>query len=195
VTSTLRVIEANLRTFRCAYARYEDSPVEHGALVAVREGMSTVFGVVSNIESGPQDPTRPLATRDQPGESADQILADNPELRPLLRTCVDIAICGHVRGEACVPSLPPAPPPLFARVEPASDDEIVRLAEGGRFLPLLVHAAGCDDATIAATCRAVMQAMAETERRGFAVVAGKELARILRAEPARLTTIIRSMYP
>lgn len=188
---TPRVVEAGLRAFQCAYERYVEDPFRLGQFVAVREGPCVVVGVVTDAVSGPEDPSRPLQSRGG-AQTAAEVMADNPEIRLLLRTRVSVVSCGHIEGELARPSLPPLPPPLLARVEPASDAEVVRLAGDGAFLALLVGAPGCDAAAIAAAIRVAAIAFGPGAH-DFTVTAGKELARLLKAEPSRLTSIIRGI--
>jgi hypothetical protein len=186
-----RVVEAGLRSFTCAYDRYVQAPLQLGQVVAVREGPATVFGVVADAMSGPEDPTRPL----QPAggdRSAAEVFADNPHILPLLRTRVSVVSCGHLSGESILPLLPPSPPPLLALVREAERDEVTRLAADGAFLSLLVASPLADDQVIAAAVRLAAQAF-DLAGHAFTVTAGKELARLLRAEPARIATILRGV--
>ncbi len=144
-----RVVEAGLRSFVCAYERYVEDPFRLGQLVAVREGPWSILGCVVDTESGPEDPGRPLQA---PGGSltAAEVFAENPHIRPLLRTRVTVVACGYIEGEGAFALLPPAPPPLLARVEGATAAETVRATGDGAFLALLVASALCDDAVLAA---------------------------------------------
>lgn len=187
-----RVVEAALRSFACAYERYVEEPFRLGQLVAVREGPVVVFGVVAEVASGPDDPARPLQARGGPGQTAAEVMAGNPEIRLLLRTTVQVVTCGYADGEAVRAQLPPVPPPLLARVEPATPAETGRAAAGGAFLSLLVASPACDDGVLAAALRSAAPAFG-AQGREFAVEAGKELARLLKAEPARLATILRGV--
>jgi len=187
------VIEAGLRQFTCAYAGYVEEPHALGRVVAVREGPVVTLGIVSDSASGPEDPSRPLQPRGLAGESATQVMAANPGIRMLLRTHVSVVTCGYLEGELPRPLLPPVPAPLLAEVDTATDAEVLRITEGGGFLALLLAAPACDDAVIAAAIRWAGLARDPSGRRPFTVEAGKELARLLKAEPARLTSIIRSV--
>ena len=191
MTDMPRVVEAGLRNFACAYDRYVEAPVTLGSIVAVREGPGTVFGVVADAESGPEDPTRPIqpASGDR---SAAEVFADNPHILPLLRTRLTVVTCGYVAGESVLPVLPPAPAPLLALVQEATIEEVHRLAADGRFLALLVASPLADDQVIAAAIRTAAHAF-DLGAHEFTVTAGKELARLLRAEPARLATILRAV--
>ena len=190
-----RVVEASLRRFQCAYDGYVEQPFALGTLLAVREGAAPVFGVVAEVESGPDDPTRPLAPPPDAGElTAEALLSERPHIRPLLRTRVTVVTCGFAEGEVIWPRLPPSPPPLLAVTTEASAGETVRLVSDGGFLAALVASSECDDAVIAAAIRRASIAF-EMESRDFKIRAGKELARLLKAEPARLTSIIRGVAP
>lgn len=187
-----RVVEAGLREFQCAYEQYVEEPFGLGELVAVREGACVVFGVIAEIQSGAEDPTRPLQPRGDVGQTAAQVLADNPHIRELLRTRVTVVCCGHVAGEAPRAALPPTPPPLLALVEQATPAETLRVTGDGAFLALLINSPSCDDAVIAAAIRSAAPAFASGSY-DFSVRAGKELARLLKAEPSRLASIIRGV--
>ncbi|GAB4337653.1 MAG: hypothetical protein Kow0010_25820 [Dehalococcoidia bacterium] len=194
LTTTPRVVGATLRSFICAYERYVEEPYRLGQFVSVREAGRAVYGVVAEIESGPEDPTRPISPQEAPGLGAAEYLAARPELRLLLRTRLSVLACGHVDGEAVRAALPPVPPPLLAPVVPATDAEVVRLTGDGAFLAVLLAAPGCDDAILAAAIRSAAESFGP-EGHAFRVRAGKELARLLKAEPARLTTIIKAVTP
>ncbi|MCC6388734.1 MAG: hypothetical protein IT302_15270 [Dehalococcoidia bacterium] len=186
-----RVVEAGLRSFTCAYERYVEQPFQLGQVVAVREGPVTILGCIADTASGPEDPGRPLQA--QGGAlTAAEVFAENPHIRPLLRTRLTIAACGYISGEGALALLPPSPPPLLARVEPATDAEVVHATADGAFLALLTASPLCDDAVIAAAVRAAANAHG-AEARDFTVRAGKELARLLKAEPARLSSILRGV--
>ncbi|MBI5947903.1 MAG: hypothetical protein HY875_07185 [Chloroflexi bacterium] len=190
-----RVVAAGLRQFQCAYDGYVEAPYELGRMVAVREGSCTVLGIVVDSASGPEDPARPL----QPpsgagGRTAAEVLADNPHIRPLLTTAVTVVACGHIQGEDARATLPPMPPPLLAEVAEANPEEVAHLAQDAAFLSLLVASPACDDSVIAAAVRLAATAFGPGSY-AFTVRAGKELARLLKAEPARLTSIIRGVAP
>lgn len=191
-TATPRVVDATLRAFTCAYERYVEEPFRLGQFVSVREPGRAIHGVVAGVASGPEDPTRPIYPQEAPGLDASAYLAARPELRLLLRTRLSVLACGYVEGEHVRPAPPPVPPPLLARVEPATDAEVVRLADDAAFLAVLLSAPGCDDAILAAAVRSAAAAFGPGGH-AFRVRAGKELARLLKAEPARLTTIIKAV--
>ena len=186
-----RVVEAGPRSFLCAHGRDAEDPLRPRQLVAVREGPWSILGCVVDTESGPEDPGRPLQA---PGGSltAAEVFAENPHIRPLLRTRVTVVACGYIEGEGAFALLPPAPPPLLARVEGATAAETVRATGDGAFLALLVASALCDDAVLAAVLRGAATAHGAAAGE-FTVRAGKELARLLKAEPARLSSILRGV--
>lgn len=194
MSGTCRVVRAGVRAFDCAYARYTSDPFALGRMLAVREGPCAVFGVVVASESGPEDPARPIAPRGEPGQSAAEVLAGNPEIPLLLRTTLAAAVCGHIEREVAHPFPPPRPPPLLAEAHAATDEEKLRVADGGAFLATLLANPAADDAAVAAAIRDVAAA-AGPDARAFTVDAGKELARLLKAEPSRLTSILRAVEP
>jgi len=187
-----RVIESKLRGFSCAYSDYVDDPYQLGEFVVVREGRFPVIGVVSAVESGPEDPSRPLLPRGAPGVSAAEVLTINAGMRELLRTEVGVVACGYFAGDRARPGLPPLPTPLLAEVELAASSEIGAFASDCAFLERLIFDSGSNDSTVTAALRRVALALKPGEN-DFLVGAGKELARLLRADPARLATILRGV--
>jgi hypothetical protein len=192
VNANPRVVAANLRGFTLAYGRYVEEPYHLGEFVIVREGTFPVVGVLVATESGPEDPTRPLQPRGGPGELAAAVLAAEPHLRALLRTQGSAVACGYFADNAPRPWLPPVPAPLLAAVEPAADEEVARFTSDGAFLGRLAAEASADDSAIAAAIRRAA-ACHGPGAEAFRVAAGKELARLLRADPARLTSILRGV--
>ena len=192
MSETARVVESTLRGFVCAYPSYTEAPFALGQLLVVREGPVAVFGVAADVASGPEDPSRPLQARGGPGETAASVMANNPEIRMLLRTRVTVATCGYSTGGVPRPHLPPAPAPLLATADAADMIETMNLTGDGAFLAPLIASPVCDDAVIAAAIRLAARSFG-TESREFTVRTGKELARLLKAEPARLTSILRGV--
>ena len=188
-----RVVEASLRSFVCAYGGYVEEPFQLGQMVAVREGAWPVLGVVADVSSGPEDPTRPLQPPVAAGSrSAAELLAGEPHVRLLLRTRVTVVSCAWIEGDLCHAGPSPVPPPLLALVDEATAPETVGATLSGAFLAPLVASSQCDDAVIAAALRLTSEAHGPVAR-AFVVDAGKELARLLKADPARLGSILRGV--
>ena len=187
-----RVIEASLRGFVCAYARYTEAPYRLGEFVVVREGSYPVIGVVASVQSGPEDSSRSLQPRGAPGETAAEVMRTNPEIRLLLRTQVGVVACGFLDGGVLRGGLPPLPCPLLAAVDLAGAEEVAEFAAGCGFLERLVADPEATDATISAAVRRAAESMGPATD-SFRVAAGKELARLLRADPTRLGTILRGV--
>ncbi|MFN0096718.1 MAG: hypothetical protein ACKVVT_18325 [Dehalococcoidia bacterium] len=183
-----RIVEAGLRSSVAAYPEYTGEPFALGQLVAIREGRWTTYAVVADAASGPEDPSRPLQAQPGGGSAAD-LFAEHPHIRPLLRTRLTLVSCAHAERGRVVAGPPPAPPLLLAAVEGCDDQEVALVTGDGGFLAPLVASPLCDDAVLTSALRVAAQGAAD--RRAFVVHAGKELARLLRAEPARLTTILR----
>ena len=159
MSETCRVVSANVRAFECALRPLHERALRPrpDARPCARDATLT-FGVVTGSESGPDDPSRPLVPRGDPGQSAAAVMAGNPEIEMLLRTTLTVAVCGHFDREVARPSLPPLPPPLLAEVHAATEEEKVRVADDGRFLVPLLASPAADDAVVAAAIRDVARA-------------------------------------
>lgn len=119
-------------------------------------------------------------------------MADNPEIRLLLRTELAVVTCGYFRAGVSLAGLPPVPAPLLGAVERASPEELLELLEGCAFLERLVAEPAAGDAAIAEAIRSGAAVLGSGQS-DFRVRAGKELARLLRADPARLGNILRGV--
>ena len=119
-------------------------------------------------------------------------MRDNPEIRLLLRTQLGVVTCGYFNNGVSTAGLPPVPPPLLAAVERATREDVADFVGAGEFLERLVAESVAGDSAIAAAVRSGAEALGN-EGDAFKVRAGKELARLLRADPARLGTILRGV--
>lgn len=187
-----RVVEANLQRIVCAYDGYSENPYALGEFVMVREGQFPTFGVVVTSESGPEDPSRGLQPRGEPGQTSAEVMEANPEIRLLLRTSIGVATCGYLAEGKPRGGLPPLPVPLLSGVEAATGEDLADFVREASFLEPLVTEPSTSDAAIAAAIRNGAMALGPPGE-AFKVRAGKELARLLRADPARLGTILRGV--
>jgi len=187
-----RVVEASLGRLLAAYDGYCEEPYALGEFVTVREGRFPVIGVVVSSQSRPEDPSRTLQPRGQPGQSGAEIMEDNPEIRLLLETQLGVVTCGYYRATGPVAGLPPVPAPLLGAVERASPVELTDFLGDCAFLERLVAEPEAPDAAITEAVRSGFAALG-TRGAEFRVAAGRELARLLRADPARLGTILRGV--
>ena len=184
-----QVVQADIAGFTAGWPLHQTPPL--GSLLKVEEA-GTIYAVVCNARIESIDGRPPVARLS--GETdLESYLEKHPHLRHLLQTTCDAVVVGHQDGAHVRHYLPSAPAPLFAPVRVCSPEETARFSQELDFLKLLLASpAHADEMTAACLRRA---AAAHADGRAFLVRAGKELARLLGAEPQRLTSILRRVRP
>ena len=184
-----QVVQADIAKFTAGWPLHQTPPL--GSLLKVAEG-NTIYAVVSNARTESIDGRPPVARLS--GETdLESYLEEHPHLRHLLQTTCDAVVVGHQDGAQIRHYLPSAPAPLFAPVRLCSAEETGRFSGELDFLTLLLASPTHADEMTAACLRRA--SAAHTDSRTFLVRAGKELARLLGAEPQRLTSILRRVRP
>jgi hypothetical protein len=194
-----QVVQANIAGFTAGCPLHQTPPL--GSLLKVEEG-STIFAVVCDARTESIDGRPPVARLS--GETdLESYLEKHPHLRHLLQTTCEAVVVGHQDGAQVRHYLPSAPAPLFAPVRLSSAEETARFSRELDFLKLLLASPTHADEMTAACLRRAAAAHSTAgggsasggDGRAFLVRAGKELARLLGAEPQRLTSILRRVRP
>ena len=186
---TGQVVQADIAGFTAGWPLLQTPPL--GSLLKVKDG-GTIFAVVGNTRTESIDGRPPVARLS--GETdLESYLEKHPHIRHLLQTKCEAVVVGHQDGAQIHHYLPSAPAPLFAPVRLCSAEETARFSQELDFLKLLLASPTHSDEMTAACLRRA--AAAHADGRAFLVRAGKELARLLGAEPQRLTSILRRVRP
>jgi len=184
-----QVVQADIAGFTAGCPLHQTPPL--GSLLKVADG-GTIFAVVRDARTESVDGRPPVARLS--GETdLESYLEKHPHLRHLLQTTCEAIVVGHQDGAQVRHYLPSAPAPLFAPVRLCSTEETARFSQELDFLKLLLASPTHADEMTAACLRRA--AAAHADGRAFLVRAGKELARLLGAEPQRLTSILRRVRP
>jgi hypothetical protein len=193
-------VEADIAKFTAGWPLLQTPPL--GSLLKVEDGGGqtparlggAIFAVVCNASTESIDGRPPVARLS--GEAdLESYLENHPHLRHLLQTKCEAVVVGHQDGAQVHHYLPPSPAPLFAPVRLCSADETARFSRELDFLKLLLASPTHADEMTAACLRRAAAAHPPQADRAFLVRAGKELARLLGAEPQRLTSILRRVRP
>jgi hypothetical protein len=190
-----QVVRADIAGFTAGCPLHQTPPL--GSLLKVTDG-GAVFAVVCDARTESIDGRPPVARLS--GETdLESYLEKHPHLRHLLQTTCDAVVVGHQEGSQVRHYLPSAPAPLFSPVRLCSSDETAGFSQELDFLKLLLASPTHADETTAACLRLAAAARggsaSDGDARAFLVRAGKELARLLGAEPQRLTSILRRVRP
>ncbi|MDP2662881.1 MAG: hypothetical protein Q8R28_19370 [Dehalococcoidia bacterium] len=161
----------------------------------LQTGPNAIYGVVCHICTASLEPGRRAMARGRDLEEEEEVYKQNPQLDHLMRTSFSVLIVGHTDGSRICHYLPPRPPRIHAFVYPCPQDEVAGFTQALDFLNLLLSASLPIPAEelVAACLRTA--ATAREDSRAFLVRAGKELAFLLAAEPARLNAILRKIRP
>lgn len=192
------IIESSTARFVAQSYQVNSAPPLGSLVRAQQEGGGiTVYGVVTNVETTPLDPSRRPVARGRDAASLADIIRDHPQLMELFRTSFDVAVVGHQRGDDVYQHLPPLPPEVHQLVFQCSNDEVAAFSRDLGFLPLLLtqHGGPGTEEVLAAFLRraADAQAAGGAGRQAFQVQAGKRLVPLLRGESVRLATILAKL--
>jgi len=186
------VIESSTRQFVAEVYEDADAPA-FGHWVRVESGPTTLFGLVSHVESGSYDTNREAVAL---GLSPEERAEEMPMVQELLRTTVRAQVLAHRNREGGVrQTLPPHPPDIHDFVEPCADDALQALGAPFDFLRTLVEhpdpAVPVDDLLVAVLRRIYVAHGGEHGGREVLVAAGRALSRLLDDDHERLQSILR----
>lgn len=155
-----------------------------------QQGRSQVIGVIYDISVEDDAFARQLAAAE--GLTPEQ-LQDTQANRQVPIEFSALAI-GYRDGEEIHHALPPQPPATLAEILPLTSQEVRQFTERLDFLSLILAAPEVPvDSLLPATLRRAAAARPEPERRRFLIEAGRECARLLGHDLARLEKVIRGL--
>lgn len=146
-----------------------------------------IYAVVSDIRTGPIDPSRPVIARGEGLEHEEAIYEENPHFRHVMRTRYAAIVVGYVQNDQVVHLLPPQPPRIHGFVHACTPEEVAAFTQRFGFLRLLMAAQAGND-LISAAVRSAAAARAAEPR--YLVDAGKELMALLAEDPNRLNMLL-----
>ncbi len=164
-----------------------------GSLVRTGPPERPVFGLVAAVRTASIDPGRRPVARGREEVDPEEIFRKNPHLTQLFRTDFEAIIVGYAENGAVRQTLPPTPPRIHDFVYLCTPAEAVSFTERLDFLGLLLEQASPApvDELVAAALRQAAGGRPEPEE--FLVRAGRELARLLAPNPARLQLLLRRL--
>ncbi len=158
--------------------------------VEAQRGQSHVIGVVYDISVEDDAFARQLATAES---LTPEQLQDTQANRQVPIEFSALAV-GYRNGDEVHHSLPPQPPATLAEIRPLTPQEVRQFTERLDFLSLILAAPEVPaDSLLAAVLQQAAAARPEGERRRFLIEAGRECARLLGHDLARLETIVRGL--
>ncbi len=153
-------------------------------------GRTSVVGLIYEISIEDDDLARQLAASDLPPT---EVRLDQQFVRPIPIEIRALSI-GYHDGQGYTYDLPPQPPTTLADIHSLPPAEVRAFTRSLDFLPLVLAAPQLPtDSLLAAMLRLAAAAHPESERRAFLVSAGRECARLLAGDLARLRNLVRSL--
>ncbi len=189
------VIESSTTSFLAQACQLDGAP-PFGSFVRVAgdDGL-TAIGVVGHVETAGIDASARPVMRGYGDIRDGRIYEENPDLPHVLRTTFRSLVVGYGWRGTYRQVLPPRPPRLHYSVHAAAPGEVRAFTEVG--LDYLGTLLAADEALVvelvAANVRRTGALRAEPE--DFTRSAGRELARLLRSDYARLASILRRTLP
>jgi hypothetical protein len=168
----------------------EDVP-EFGAFVKVAQGNAQIMGLIYDVQFVDDPLVRQIISADS--MPAELRLDQSQRLAPIE---ISVLVVGFVRDGQVYQHLPPQPPATLDQIVTCTPDEVIAFTREFTFLRTILDARDAPaDELVAASLRIAAAARPEAERRSFLLDAGRELARLLSAEPVRLEGILRRIKP
>lgn len=184
------VVEADSASFVAQSYELYQSPAL-GSLVRTSCQDVDIYAVVHLATTAAAEPGRRPLARGRDAEAEADIYRDNPQLARLLLTHFSALVVGHSEQGHVHQYLPPQPARVHGFVWGCTAEEAARFGQSLDFLHLLLQAKveGSVEELVAACLRHM--APAQPDSRRFLVDAGRELARLLGGDFARLNVILR----
>ena len=133
-TSFAEVIESFLAHYTAQCWEWNSFPT-FGALVQVVDGNKTVFGIVTDAQTGSIDPTRtPFAYKKTEAE----LQAEQPHIFEFLKTTFTVQVCGYAEHpHHIIYSIPTNPCKIHAFVSECDDATVAKFFGSAHFVEVL----------------------------------------------------------
>lgn len=129
------IITSSLSGYTAQCWLFDQSPA-FGSLVCVDTKNGTLYGIVTNLETGSSDPQRlPFPYQ----KTEEELRRDHPQIFEFLRTTFTVSVAGHkATGDQTIAYvMPPWPASIHAFVRPATDAEEAFFFSSPHFLSVL----------------------------------------------------------
>lgn len=163
-----------------------------GALLKAQgAGDRLVYGMTCNVTIEDDAFVRQLVAA---GVDTAEIIEDQRQKRQV-PIVVDVMIVGHGEGFKCYHRLPPQPPRTLDEISTCGNAEVVRFTQEHDWMRLVLASldAAVDQILVAALRLARDARPSDAERRDYLIGVGRELAKLLSLDLARLDGILRQL--
>ena len=191
-----KVLRANMRTFVFGTRIPESDVPTFGALVQTRNPyrQTKIYGLIYDIAL--KDDERGMVKLLSVAEEARQEDIEwlRSQMVPLEVSVLCVGYQGP-NGQGIRQGLPPQPPIALHGIECCEQEEIAQFTEQLDFFRLVLEAKDipCSDELLAAIIRQATRSRSNGHSKDFAVGCGRELARLLANDGARLEGLLRRL--
>jgi hypothetical protein len=186
-----RVLRSSTAGFAIGCRVLRENVPEFGAFVKVAQGNTQIMGLIYDVQFVDDPLVRQIIGADS--MPAELQLDQSQRLAPIE---ISVLVVGFEREGQVYQHLPPQPPATLDQIVTCTPDKVIAFTREFTFLRTILGARDAPaDELIAACLRMAAAARPEAERRAFLLEAGRDLARLLSADPVRLEGILRRIRP
>lgn len=136
-TAFAEVVESSLNTWQGHCWQWDDFP-QFGSLVTIMTPERTLFGIVSQIQTGSLDPLR---TPFPFGKTEEELLKEQPQIFAFLKTTFACTVVGYEEQNTLIYQWPPEPPKIHAFIHRATDKHYQHFFSNEQYIHLLFGSA------------------------------------------------------
>ena len=187
-TKIAEVIEASTAQFAAqAYELYGLPPL--GSLVRTGD----IYGIVGYALTAGLEPGRKPIARGKDEASEEAVYESSPQLAKLLRSEFTAAAVGYKNGDKLYQYLPPQPARIHSFVYLCQPEEVEEFSQSFTFLNILLNTVVPIPLEELISASLKQMSRVNKDSRTFLVAAGKELAKLLSSNIARLKNILEKL--
>ena len=188
-----RVLRSSTATYTFGYNHPDETPPEFGSLIQTSVGGDTVYGLVYDVVVNDDPFVRQIVAA---GENLDETrIQDMRQRRQVPVEITALAIAYRQNGEI-FQRIPPRPPGALQPIYACAAIEVQQVLREFQFFRTVLNSAQCpSEELVAASLRLAAGCQSEGGQRSYLLAAGRELARLLAADPPRLEAILRRLTP
>lgn len=186
-----RVLRSSTAAYTFGYNHVDDAPPPFGALIRADVATESVYGLVYDVVVHDDPFVRQIVAA---GEEMDETRIQ--DMRQRRQTPVEITALAvaYARGDQVYQRIPPRPPAALQPIYACADAEVRRaLARFDYFRTVLNNSQCPAEELLAASLRQAARCQLPGDDQPYLLAAGREIARLLAADPARLEAILRRL--
>lgn len=185
------ILRSSTTTFTFGYSQPDTPPPSFGSLVQASVGEQLIYGLVYNVVVQDDAFVRQIVAA---SENLTEEKIQDMRKRRQVPIEVSVLVIAYRQGDKIFQRIPPRPPGALVPVFACSNEDVSQiLAEFHYFRTVLANMECPAEELLAASLRLAASSQLPGQARTYLLQAGRELARLLANEPARLDAILRCL--